>query len=804
MFKWRNLGILIKIGLLSVSGVMIMVLALWGIASWQSSLFSERAAKEAETIVLEDLGDIALGILNMVHVQDEIVKEQLSANLNTALYLLEQAGGADLVKSRTTQWVMVDATTLQTMTVSLPQMSIGGRWLGDASDRGPGSPLIDELISLVGGTATLYQRVNEQGDMLCVASSSKVPDGRHTQGSLIPAMASHGGVQPMIASVLSGKTYEGSETVGDDWHRVAYAPLRDSSDAIIGMLSVGVKREGPGSLRRAILGTEVGVSGEAFVLAARGEQQGVYRVVKDGLLDGRSIWDTVNADGRYVAREIVETALALEEGALGTLRYSWQDPGETEPQRRIMRFTYYEPWDWVIAVSAYEHEVDAYQDELESGRSDMLQMLAGAGALISLAVSFLSLLVARSIATPLRRLAAAASEIVDGEVTMDIDPGRSDETGLLARSFTQMAEQIQGMINSLELKVAERTHELVQRSAYLSSAADVARVAAQILDVELLLSQVVELIRENFGLYYVGLFLSDDEHVWAVLRAGTGDAGRRMLARHHRIRLGEGMVGWSIANAQARIALDVGEDAVRLSSAELPDTRSEAALPLRSRGRVLGALTVQSVQPAAFDDNSIGVLQIMADLVAVALENAQLLAGAQEALAAERKSYGEMTQRSWGAALRARRERGYRLDRDGLHPLMVSPTVRRDLASSGAFPEDPVTVALPLTVREQTVGLLRVQKPQDAAAWSEDEMRVITSVAEQTSAALESARLYEDTLRRIERERLVREIVDHIRASGSVEQALQRAISDMSRVLGAAEVVAQLGQKSTAEREEAV
>ena len=202
--------------------------------------------------------------------------------------------------------------------------------------------------------------------------------------------------------------------------------------------------------------------------------------------------------------------------------------------------------------------------------------------------------------------------------------------------------------------MADRTQELEQRSSYLVAAAEVGRTAASILEADALVQQVVELIRKDFGLYYVGLFQVDDSGEWAELRAGTGEAGWTMLARGHRLHIGgDSMIGWSITNRQPRIALEAGEDAVRLATPELPETRSEAALPLQSRGRVMGALSVQHTRPGAFDEDTIVVLQTMADQVAVALDNARLFAGRQEALEAVQRAYGEVSSEAWHEMLRS-------------------------------------------------------------------------------------------------------------------------------------------------------
>jgi PAS domain S-box-containing protein len=160
---------------------------------------------------------------------------------------------------------------------------------------------------------------------------------------------------------------------------------------------------------------------------------------------------------------------------------------------------------------------------------------------------------------------------------------------------------------------------LEHRGTQLQTAAEVSRAVGSILDPEALAPQVVDLVRERFNLYYAGLFLVDqtgewtgEPYKWAVLRAGTGEAGRQMLRQGHKLEIGgTSMIGWCIANKQARITLDVGEDAVRFDNPHLPNTRSELALPLINRGRPIGALTIQSDQEAAFTKEDIAALQTM-------------------------------------------------------------------------------------------------------------------------------------------------------------------------------------------------
>ena len=192
--------------------------------------------------------------------------------------------------------------------------------------------------------------------------------------------------------------------------------------------------------------------------------------------------------------------------------------------------------------------------------------------------------------------------------------------------------------------------KLDRRAIQLQAAAEVSRATGSILDPDELIHQVVELTRERFGLYYVGLYLvdqTDDSGKWAVLRAGTGETGRQMVAHGRRIEVGgDSMVGWCIANRQSQLEEDVTEEAARLKNALLPATRSKLALPLISRGQAIGAMTIQSAQPDAFAEDDITTLQTMADQLANAIENARLFAEykrSQEALAAHARQLEETT-----------------------------------------------------------------------------------------------------------------------------------------------------------------
>jgi GAF domain-containing protein len=354
-----------------------------------------------------------------------------------------------------------------------------------------------------------------------------------------------------------------------------------------------------------------------------------------------------------------------------------------------------------------------------------------------------------------------------------------------------MAVQLRQTLESLQ----HRSADLERRSIQLQASAEVARGAVSILEAERLIQQVVDLIRERFNLYYVGLFLLDNADEWVVLQAGTGEAGRAMLARDHRIKAGEGMIGWCIANGQARLAEEADADHVRVAAEELPDTRSELALPLRSRGRVFGALTVQSDRPAAFDEPTISVLQTMADQVAVAIDNARLFAESQSALQAERRAYGQLAGQAWGDLLRTRTNWGYRYDQQTIAPvegdwtpeMQQAEQTGRAVVSAG---EDGggAKLAVPIRVRGHTIGVLRFRKSEADETWASTEVAMLETLADRMGQSLEGARLYQDTQRRAVRERLLSEVTGHIRETLDMDMVLQTAVREIGAALNVTDV----------------
>ncbi|RPI88469.1 MAG: HAMP domain-containing protein [Chloroflexi bacterium] len=388
----------------------------------------------------------------------------------------------------------------------------------------------------------------------------------------------------------------------------------------------------------------------------------------------------------------------------------------------------------------------------------------------------ISIIAARRVSDPLRDLADTASRISEGDIELTAEVDRDDEVGILAQAVNNLTLQMRTLIGSLEGRVQERTRELEKQSNYLKATVEVNRAIGSILDLEILTQEVVELIRHHFSMYFVGLFLLSDDGLWAVLRAGTGSAGNNLLTQGHKVEVGTGMVGWSIENNKPRIASEAGFDSIRLGTTELPLTSSEASFPLRSRGRIIGALSVKSEKLTAFDELTISVLQAMADLVATALENARLFKENREALDATRRAYSESTRAAWAGLLK-RGLVGYRCDQSGVNPVLPSDE------DSVEPLDERLLLRLPIIVRSQELGSIEAIKPVENGPWTQEETSMMETLVDQLSVALDNARLYSETQLRAERERMISDITSKVRASTNLDIILQTSISELAQAL---------------------
>ena len=373
-----------------------------------------------------------------------------------------------------------------------------------------------------------------------------------------------------------------------------------------------------------------------------------------------------------------------------------------------------------------------------------------------------------------------------------------DEIGELAITFNSMTARMRDLVGSLEQRVADRTQALERRAIQLQAAADVGSTTARLRDLTELLRQVARLISQRFGFYHVGIFLLDERGEYAVLRAANSEGGQRMLARGHKLKVGQvGIVGFVTGTGEPRIALNVGEDSAFFNNPDLPSTQSEMALPLIVGGKTLGAIDIQSSQEAAFTQEDITTLKVLADQIAIAIENARLFSENQIALETAQRAYGDISAEGWQRLIREK------LGTIGFMSLVegqampvsenASPGFMKAIQTGqNVLENDDTVLHIPVKIRGQSIGAIRLEKPVGSSRWTPEAIAMADALSIQLSAALETARLYQDINLRAQRDATISEISGRIGGSLRMENILRTTTEELSKIFTDTNILVQL------------
>jgi GAF domain-containing protein len=347
---------------------------------------------------------------------------------------------------------------------------------------------------------------------------------------------------------------------------------------------------------------------------------------------------------------------------------------------------------------------------------------------------------------------------------------RHRQESLRKKDLEEKDLELESMRNLLDVNVDRNSSDLERQINQLKTAAELSTSVSSALEQGPDLQQVTESFKKGFGLYYVGIFLLDESRSFAVLEAGTGEEGRRMVAEGHRLAVGgASMVGWALLHKKPRIALDVGLEAVHFENPHLPETRSEIALPLIAGEELLGALSIQSSEPLAFDEEDLAAVEGIATSLAEAVHRVRLFKRVQESLSEIQSLHSGHLTKVWSEMRTS--DFGYEYRREG--------------AADWDHTGDLSTFAIPLTLREQVIAEVTVEA--EKSEWSPEEQDLIEAITNQAAVAMENARLLDETRRRVEQERIVTDIVGKLYGTADVNHILRTGLQELSLALNAAE-----------------
>ncbi|GAB4456299.1 MAG: hypothetical protein OHK0041_21100 [Anaerolineales bacterium] len=452
----------------------------------------------------------------------------------------------------------------------------------------------------------------------------------------------------------------------------------------------------------------------------------------------------------------------------------------------------------IVGVDILAQDILAQQQQFF--RTFLLLFLASAAG-----AAALGWLIGTQIGTPVLQLAEAASSVRETGKRLELRTSIR-ELNRVIESFNDLLavrqadeEQLRrqaASLNEQNEEIQQTVDLLEKRASQLEIISEIVKAATSLESLQSLLPRITTAISERMGYYHVGIFLLDDNKEYAVLRAANSPGGQRMLARGHKLKVGQtGIVGYVSALGAPRIALDVGADAVYFDNPDLPDTRSEIALPLVIGGQIIGVLDVQSAQPNAFQPADVRVLTTLADQIAVAIQNARSFESMQELLEKAQRTSAYL-QDAWLILQGENTKTAYKATEDGVEPLSrprMSVYNRKALTEKQTVAESGVNAALavPIRLRGEVIGVLEIHT-RNEHEWDEDEIDIAEAAAERLSLALETSLLLKSTQRRAELERITTDITSRITATTQIDAILRTAVEELSRALGGSEVLVQL------------
>jgi GAF domain-containing protein/HAMP domain-containing protein len=418
----------------------------------------------------------------------------------------------------------------------------------------------------------------------------------------------------------------------------------------------------------------------------------------------------------------------------------------------------------------------------------------------SILISIVSALIARSLARPISALAKVANSISQGDLDARAEVRSTDEIGVLASAFNSMTNQLQSTLIGLENRVAERTKDFERSALELETIAVVTREISIIRDMDTLLKVSVDLIRERFEYYHVGIYLIEERTEFAFLRAASGAAAEQLLDEKYKVRVGQtGLVG----NVTRAGYADMATGAIHFDNPMLPETQSQIVLPLRNHNITIGALDIQASTPAAFAKKDVQIFQTLADQLSAAIENAQLSQKIEGSLAQLTAVNRLQTQQMWQAAINQQERPSY--EYDGLQIRAVPNNLPDDLLkklengkpvminennqdNSG---QEKTALLIPLVVLGQVIGVIGLEQENPDHKWTDQELAIAQAAANRAGLTLENARLIEESQRRAIKERTIFESTARIGSALNIENILQTTVEELEKVLSGSEVILQ-------------
>ncbi len=469
--KTQIIGLVVIAALFPVAVMSVIIV-------YENLNLSNSVTSEIDTLTRDNIEQIASDVYELCKTADDLIQKRLDTGLRLSRRLLAEKGGLNVGPSNVKRTISNQYSAV-TRVETLPVFRIGKKKIEEITDLSVPVPVVDEVRELVGCTCTVFQKINEDGDMLRIATNVATAEGRRAVGSYIPAVHPDGTPDPVISTVLQGSTYRGYAYVMNERYITAYEPVRDGKGIIIGMLHVGISQRDLESVRSAILNIKVGKTGYVYVLKGTGSDRGTYIISKDGKRDEENIWNATDSDNNYFIRNIIEKA--LKQGENATEEYFWKNPGDKTPRKKIAAIKYFEPWDWVIGAGMYLDDYHTVRKNTISALNKLFFGSVAAGLVLLLVVVLVAVFFGNKIVRPIQNIITIARQIAAGDLSQarrsverlgaggDTASGdmktAADETGQLLGAVQAMTKSLFSLVGQVQRSGIQVTTSSTQIAA---------------------------------------------------------------------------------------------------------------------------------------------------------------------------------------------------------------------------------------------------------------------------------------------------------------------------------------------------
>ena len=431
------------------------------------------ARRESIELAKATLDRISESVYNMAEAQNELLKRSFKSYTKVLHEAVVAMGGIRLLSENVT-WQAINQNDPKSVhKVKLPKMSVGNTWLGQIIEMDKPVPVVDDVKEYYSDyNVTIYQRMNQAGDMLRVATNVPAGEGMRATGLFLPATTSNGQTDAIVATLLKKQPYSGHRTVeAGAFHISHYEPIVDAAGDVIGAYCVSIDDRKLTVLRQAVIDIKIGTTGYVFATSTKGK----FIISKGGKADGVVMIDAVDAKGRPFGREIPELAVKLKPNEIGEYTYYMKNQDEPAPREKIARLMYYEPWDWVIGAGSYLEEFLAGPNTIKAIADNGRRNLLIVSVVSLLAAILIWVLISNSISRPIINISKAVNTVArDHDLTKQIPQSGNDEVGVMAKEFGTMME----LIRATFLKISDTSRRVLVFSQQVSEHATANRERA--------------------------------------------------------------------------------------------------------------------------------------------------------------------------------------------------------------------------------------------------------------------------------------------------------------------------------------